>query len=237
MPRQKPYDTADRAFPISRTGIEEFVTCPRCFYQRRRLQFKRPFGPMSKLPNVVDELLKREFDAYRARQEAHPVMRELPGDLVPFQHTDLDTWRENFKGVRAPHAPSGFVVSGAVDDLWIDRSSGDIHVVDYKTSTKVGPITAAGPNYGRQAEVYQWLLRENGFAVSDTAFFVFQQPDQDAPGLEQVLRFEATIVAHRGRTDWIEQTLLDARACLDLPEAPAASPECDLCAWVANASR
>lgn len=236
MPKKKAFDPADREFPLSRTALQEHLNCPRCFYQSRRLGFSRPGGPMSRLPNVVDELLKREFDFYRDRQEPHPTMRDLPGDLVPFSHADLDVWRNNFTGLRLVHEPSGLLVSGAVDDIWIDRSDDSLHVVDYKTSSKVGEITEAGDNYERQVEVYQWLLRGQGFAVSDTAYFVFEQADKEAVGLNQVLRFEVTMVPYQGNTDWIEPALISARDCLDSESLPEANPECKLCKWVAKVS-
>lgn len=236
MPKKKiAFDPADREFPFSRTALDEFLNCRRCFYQSRRLGFSRPGGFFSRLPNVVDELLKREFDVYRERQEPHPSMRELPGDLVPFGHPELDQWRHNFTGVRMLHEPSGLLVYGAVDDIWIDRTTQELHVVDYKTSSKTGEITEAGENYARQVEVYQWLLRQKGFAVSDTAYFVFEQPDHEAIGLNQVLRFVVTVVPHVGDTGWVEETLLAARACMEdgLPEA---DPKCKLCTWVEKVS-
>lgn len=236
MPKKLAFDPSDRAFAFSRTALEEYLACKRCFYQCRRLGFTRPSFQGSRLPNVVDELLKREFDFYRERQEAHPSMRSLPGDLVPYDHEELDAWRNNRAGVRVGHEPSGFVVYGAVDDVWLDKASGELHVVDYKTSSKAGKITELGDSYERQVEVYQWLLRGRGFAVSDTAYFVFEQVEKEAVGLNQVLRFEASVMPHVGNTSWIEEALVAARECLDGDEVPQPTPSCKLCAWVSNAS-
>jgi hypothetical protein len=66
----------------------------------------------------VDQLLKREFDSWREKGETHPLMAEYGIDAVPFAHEKLDDWRHNFTGVRHNHEASGFLVYGAVDDIW-----------------------------------------------------------------------------------------------------------------------
>ena len=56
------------------------------------------------LNSAVDALLKREFDRYRAEGAAHPLMAQAAIRAVPHAHPDLDTWRNNFRGVRTAHA-------------------------------------------------------------------------------------------------------------------------------------
>ena len=63
-------------FPLSRTKVDLFIECPRCFYLDRRLGISRPAGFPFNLNSAVDALLKKEFDAHRARGEPHPLMRE-----------------------------------------------------------------------------------------------------------------------------------------------------------------
>ena len=49
-------------FKLSRTKIELFTGCPRCFFLDRRLGISRPGFPAFTLNNAVDYLLKKEFD-------------------------------------------------------------------------------------------------------------------------------------------------------------------------------
>lgn len=233
----KPYDASDRQMAFSRTALDEFLDCPRCFYQARRLRFKRPGGPMSGLPGAVDRLLKAEFDAYRERGEAHPVMAGLPGDLVPYAHEAMDDWRNNFRGVRVLHEPSGFVFFGAPDDVWSARKTGEIHVVDYKTSSEASLDTPWGAKYRRQVEVYQFLLSGQNLPVSSTAYFLFEKADKSAPALDGVLRFTPEVLAYAGNSDWVDDALVAARDCLDSDEVPEASAECELCTWVESVSQ
>lgn len=73
-------------YPISRSKIELFIECPRCFYLDRKLGLARPSMPGWTLNSAVDQLLKSEFDIYRERQERHPLMVQYDISAVPFKH-------------------------------------------------------------------------------------------------------------------------------------------------------
>lgn len=51
-----------QAFKLSRSKIDLFLNCPRCFYFDRRLGVARPPGFPFALNSAVDHLLKLEFD-------------------------------------------------------------------------------------------------------------------------------------------------------------------------------
>ena len=34
----------------------------------------------------------------------------------------IDEWRANFKGVQYLHEPTNLIITGAIDDLWIDSN-------------------------------------------------------------------------------------------------------------------
>ena len=113
------YDPKSKSFyRLSRTKLENFLRCARCFYLDRRLGVSQPPGFPFNLNSAVDELLKREFDDYRTKQEPHPYMQGAGIDAVPAQHPQLETWRQNFKGVSVDHEVTGFTFFGAIDDLW-----------------------------------------------------------------------------------------------------------------------
>ena len=107
-------------FKISRTKIQYFLECPRCFYLDRRLGIARPSGPGFSLNSAVDTLLKREFDQLRRQGLSHELMKRYGVEAVPYVHQDLDVWRENFIGKQYLHEPTNLIVYGAVDDIWIN---------------------------------------------------------------------------------------------------------------------
>ena len=78
------YDPKSKSFyRLSRTKLENFLRCARCFYLDRRLGVSQPPGFPFNLNSAVDELLKREFDDYRTKQEPHPFMQGAGIDAVP----------------------------------------------------------------------------------------------------------------------------------------------------------
>src|SRR3990167_2456302 len=98
--RNKPYEPGQTTvFKISRSKIELFMQCPRCFWLDVRLKIKRPSGPPFQINKAIDELLKKEFDNYRLKGEPHPWMSDNQIKAVPMQHEKLDDWRQNFVGV------------------------------------------------------------------------------------------------------------------------------------------
>ena len=219
---------------LSRSKIALFLDCQRCFYLDNKLGVARPPGFPFNLNSAVDALLKKEFDVHRAEQEAHPLMKAYGIDAVPYAHAEMNTWRENFKGVETKHGATGFTIAGAVDDVWVNPK-GELIVVDYKSTSKDGKIVALDQDwhdgYKRQMEIYQWLLRARGFKVSDTGYFVYANASKDKEAFDAKLEFEVTLIAYKGSDDWIESTLLKLKECLDSDRIPSISPECDYCRY------
>lgn len=220
---------------LSRSKLELFVECPRCFYLDNKLGTGRPRGPAFTLNIAVDALFKKEFDVHRAAGTAHPLMKSYGIDAVPYDHPEIDTWRENFKGVEYADPVTGFTLSGAVDDVWV-TPTGELVVVDYKSTSKDGTITtladsAWGAQYARQMGVYQWLLRKNGHEVSDTGYFVYANAGTDKEAFDGQLEFEVTIVPSEGDSSWIEETLPKVKATLDSDQIPPSGASCEYCPY------
>ncbi|MDE1970444.1 MAG: PD-(D/E)XK nuclease family protein [Patescibacteria group bacterium] len=227
---------AREPFFLSRAKIELFVECPCCFYLHHRLGIKRPgwSGGLS-LNLAVDALLKKEFDAYRREGRRHPIMQEYRINAIPFAHPDLDTWRDNFKGVQFLDPRTNLMICGAVDDVWV-YSNGQLIVVDYKATSTDKPIDLRGllgATYRRQMEIYQWLLRKNGFSVSPQGYFVYANARKDVPDFHNVLNFSLSLIPYEGNSEWISGVISDIHECLNLPvsELPPPSVACSFCAY------
>lgn len=220
------------AFKLSRSKLELYFECPRCFYLDRRCGVGRPSGPPFTLNSAVDTLLKKEFDIHRAHQSSHPLMDQYGIDAVPFQHEKMNEWRENFKGVQYYHEPTNFIITGAVDDIWINPR-GDLIVVDYKATSTENEITLDAEYrqaYKRQMEIYQWLLRRNDFSVSQTGYFVYANGDKDKEAFDGRLEFNVQIIPYEGDDGWVERTIIAAKKCL-LGKIPKVSSHCGFCVY------
>jgi len=220
-------------FRLSRSGIDLFVECPRCFYLDKRLGIGRPPGFPFSLNSAVDHLLKKEFDIHRAKGNPHPLIKSYGLNAIPFSHKDLDKWRENFEGIKYFYEKENLIISGAIDDVWINDKK-QLIIVDYKSTAKEGEVTLDAPwqdGYKRQMEIYQWLFRMNGFDVSDSGYFVYCNGDKDKEAFDGKLEFKIKLIEHKGKCDWIEPTIKEAKKCLDSDVIPEANKECDYCKY------
>lgn len=218
-------------FPLSRTKLELFLECPRCFYLDRRCGISRPDNAYYSLNLAVDALLKKEFDVYRLREEPHPLMTLYGVNGIPLRHADLATWRDSPEGIRILHGPTNLEVFGIVDDLW-QLHDGSIAVVDYKATSTPAVITLDDRHgYKRQLEMYQWLLKQKGFTVSGIGYFVFVNALKDKNMFDRLLEFTMQILPHIGSTGWIEDALVAAKECLIGEQPPPSTANCEWCLY------
>ena len=225
---------------LSRTKLDLFLNCPRCFYLDCRLGTSQPPGYPFALNNAVDLLLKKEFDIHRANNEPHPLMKSYGLDLVPFHHEKMEEWRDaRRRGIRYHHEKTNFIITGGIDDLWVDQK-GEISVVDYKATAQSREITLDDEwkiSYKRQMEIYQWLFRRNGFKVSDTGYFVYCNAGLDKEAFDGKLEFNIKILPYKGSDKWVEDAVIAARKCLMSDTAPLFTDGCDFCEYTRAANQ
>ncbi|MFI5270768.1 MAG: PD-(D/E)XK nuclease family protein [Candidatus Saccharimonadales bacterium] len=237
--RSQPYQVGqEKPFKVSRSKIELFMQCPRCFWIDVRLKITRPNTPPFNINKAIDELFKKEFDTYRTKGKPHPIMLDNQIKAIPYEHEDLNTWRANFTGVTTLHKPTNLWVFGAVDDVWVNED-GELIVVDYKATSKSSPVSLDADwqiSYKRQMEVYQWLLRMNNFTVSDIGYFVYTNAKMDMSGFNDRLEFDTKLIAYSGDDGWVEPTLKKMKECMDSDKMPpvgeaAMGGICDYCSY------
>jgi len=240
MAKRKLFDPDIRTpFPLSRTKVDLFIECPRCFYLDRRLGISRPAGFPFNLNSAVDTLLKKEFDAFRRKGEPHPLMSGAGLNAVPHAHPQLDTWRSNFKGVRTVHEATGFELFGAIDDLWRDLGTGELIVADYKATSKEAEVTLDADwqdGYKRQMEFYQWLVRRQDLKVARRGWFVYANGRRDLEAFDNRLEFRMKMIPYEGNDAWVEPVLLEIRETLDAPEPPPPTGDCEYCVFATKAT-
>lgn len=226
------------AYKVSRSKIEMFLRCPRCFWLDQRLKIKQPSMPPFLINSAVDELFKNEFDIYRAKGEQHPLQKKFKVDAKPFAHKDLDTWRHTFTGIQHLHEDTNLMIFGGVDDVWINPK-GELIIVDYKATAKKKEITDLDPPggwhdaYRRQMEVYQWLFKQNGFPTSDTGYFVYANGIQNNPRFDDKVEFRTNVFPYEGNSGWVDEEVKNVKKCLE-GDMPANDPDCEHCNYTAE---
>ncbi len=222
-------------YKISRSKIELFMNCPRCFYIDRRKGVGQPPGYPFNLNSAVDSLLKTEFDHYRKLKQSHPLMVDNNIDAIPFEHPELDNWRNSLsKGIRYHEKATNLIITGGVDDVWV-RPNGELIIVDYKATAKKGDVTLDAEwqiGYKRQMEIYQWLFKKNGFQVSDIGYFVYCNGNANESKFGNALSFRVSVIPYEGNSNWVESSIAALHKCLQENEIPNPAPSCDHCVYI-----
>ena len=229
------YDpNSPEVFRLSRSKLDLFINCPRCFYLDRRLGISHPPSYPFSLNSAVDKLLKKEFDAHRANGTPHPLFKTYSIDAVPFPHHNINEWRDALRGGITFKVDSvNALITGGIDDVW-KSPRGELMIVDYKATAKDGEVDLDSDwqiGYKRQMEIYQWLFRKNGFKVSKTGYFVYCNGDMDKEAFDGRLEFKVKIIPYVGSDDWVEGTIVSAIECLKKDSLPQSGDDCDFCKY------
>ena len=252
-------------YELSRTAIEKMVRCEACFWLEKVKGVKTPGLPGFNLNTNTDTLLKKDFDAVRGR-EPHALM-EAAGltHLRPFWHEDIAKWAESMHfGAEGrfhfDHPETNIRFGGGLDDVWENIETGELHIVDYKSTAQLGkeskpldetfiaaPLDASEPDYKssyrRQMDMYQWIARQLGFEVSDTGYFVYVDGqhreesgmlDGDDPW-QAWMRFNVSVIPYEGNDSWVEDALRRAKYLVsEVSDCPEHAPDCEHGQYLAN---
>lgn len=231
-------------YELSRSRIENFVRCPACFYLQQVEGLKFPSIPGFNINEATDILLKRDFDKCRQQQICHPFLKQQGfSNLVPFDHPDFELWTQSLHFGAAGrfhfvHEPTNLKIGGGVDDVWKNTDTGQLHIVDYKsTSQKTDGKNISlddkwKAGYKRQADLYVWILGKKGFNVSTTSYFLYCDGDRFCSngflGDENAnMLFKVSLLPYQTNTSWIEDVLFDVKKCLTQKKRPNHSDQCE----------
>jgi hypothetical protein len=167
-------------FKLSPSSLSLMEDCPRCFWLDKHGVWKRPATVFPSLPSGMDAILKTHFDKFRDKGELPPELQKSEckedGCSLFKDCEKLKIWRNNLKGIRWEDK-EGNVLFGAVDNLLVKGKK--LIVLDYKT--RGYPCKDdTHEHYQNQLDIYNFLLRKNGYETEDYAFLLFYVPMQVA---------------------------------------------------------
>ena len=222
---------------LSRSTVEKYISCPRCCVLEKNYQIRSPSLPFT-LNIAVDNLCKNEFDYYRLRGEPHPLFLQYDIDAVPFNHKDIDIWRNNFKGLRYISDKDKYDFGGAIDDVWI-KNNGDLIVADVKATAKNNfdweetyKNYEYPKAYKRQLEMYQWLLKKNGFPVAEEAYLIYFNGKKNEKFFNNKIDFDVHLIKLNCSTEWVETKVLETVDLLRSNKFPNPSFNCEQCNYL-----
>ena len=209
-------------FKLSPSALNLMKECPRCFWLHRNKVWKRPSGIFPSLPSGMDKILKIHFDKFRDKGELPPELcnNNHCEDMKLFDDENLlKIWQSNFKGVSWTDK-EGNELHGAVDNILVKGKK--FIVLDYKT--RGYPLKEdTAEHYRLQQNIYNFLLRKNGYETEDYFFLLFYVPKEVMATGEVI--FDTELVKMKVDVEMAEKAWKDALKLLnsDCPK--------DSCEW------
>lgn len=164
-------------YKLSPSAINLMNECPRCFWLTQHKVWKRPAGIFPSLPSGMDRILKAHFDKFRDKKQLPPEICENGHckNMKLFDDKEkLKVWQSNFKGVSLKDK-EGNELHGAVDNILVKGKK--LIVLDYKTRGYALKEDTA-EHYRLQQNIYNFLLRKNGYETEDYFFLLFYVPKE-----------------------------------------------------------
>ena len=232
-------------FKISRSKFSDFLLCQRCFYLDRVEGLQQPGTPGWSLNVAVDELLKKEFDHFREIQEAHPIMKKNDWNFVPYQHEDIDKWRNSLSGgISYYDEQNNIILQGGVDDVWLDCDTNELIVVDYKAQSSKIKVTPESylenhfhDSYKKQMDIYVHILKKMGFLVSSRTFFLVCNANKELENFSGKLQFDQFLIPYNANSTWIDDEISNLKNLIDSNIIPKRNPYCENCAFIEEGSK
>jgi len=214
-------------YKFSPSSLSLLKDCPRCFWLRFNKKINRPDSIFPSLPSGMDKILKEHFDNFMRKGQLPPELKELK-DVKLFNDEDLlKIWRSNFKGIQWTDK-KGNLFRGAIDNLLVKGKK--LIVLDYKT--RGYPLKEdTHEHYQDQMDIYNFLLRKNGYETEDYTYLVFYHPHKVEENGH--VCFNTDIIKIKVNIKSAENIFKKAVECLE-GDIPAASEECKFCKWATN---
>ena len=235
----------NESFKISRSKFSNFIDCKRCFYLDRVKGLQEPSMPGWSLNTTVDDLLKKEFDFYREKKKPHPIFKDYNLNFIPYEHEDIDKWRDSLKGgISYLDEETNLILQGGVDDVWFDLDTNQLVVADYKAQSSKYDVERESylasqyhQGYKMQMDIYVHILRQMGFEVSNTTYFMVCNGIKTKDNFNAKMDFDITLVDYESNTNWIEKKIIEMKATLESNETPQRNPYCENCAYLEQGAR
>jgi len=210
---------------LSRSKIELFLSCPRCFWLDFKHGFKRPEEFTGGwIGQKYDPILKQEFDFYRSRGQKP---KEIPENFALFTDTaKLKIWRG--RGVELKHK-SGLVVYGKIDDLLLDENG---HLVPFDFKVSLSQEFKVYQSYQRQLEIYGYLLHKIGERVSSKGALYVVKVSVDLKNL--LTEERACHILEPLNLEIYDEIIDQISLVLEKERPPEPNENCPYCQWFEN---
>ncbi len=225
---------SNQEIKISPNSLNLYFECPLCFWLEKNKGIERP-SPYPYSFNIdVDNLLKQDFDRYRAKGGKHPLLEahNIPAKLFLNQKL-LNEWRDNSKGLQYCENNLQAILFGVVDDI-LDFGNGQLAPMDYKSTGNSVPKVY--DRFQLQMDIYTYLLEQNGYSTPRKAGLAFYVVDKENP-FEDKLPFRKEIHIIETDPSYVKGLFEEAIKFLRKEAPKNHSPECRYGRWFDEAAK
>lgn len=232
MPKKKLYSpNQNELFQISRSNIQSFLECPRCYYLQTVKGVKHPSGLPLPINMAIDSILKKEFDYYREKNSPHPeVQKFLHAPIRPYDGEEFIGWR---KGAKIIHDQTNFEILGKFDDVWCNTDASELFLADYKGgAVSATGITVLHQSFRNQMDIYLWIAKKIDNRFSNRTFFYYKKLKKD--DFMDDSKFITEIIEYIADDNWVEETIVELKACLNRDNPPLPNDDCKYCNYISQ---
>ena len=217
-------------YKLSPTSLNLMLECPRCFWLAIVKKIKRPESIFPSLPSGMDKILKEHFDRFMEKGELPPELKEQEcakdGCKLFDDKEKLKIWRNNLKGLEYYDQKEDVLLHGAVDNILVKGKK--LIVLDYKT--RGYPLKEdTHEHYQLQLDIYNFLLRKNGYSTEDYSYLLFYYPNKVLSTGEVI--FDTKLIKMKISAESGEKIFKKAIELIK-EEMPEAGKECGFCKLV-----
>ena len=220
-------------FKISRTKIDLFFDCKRCFYIDQKYGIKRPHGAALVINNHIVNKFKKNLEVLRNTQTTIPETTLISKNgFTALNHEKINQWTDPFRGIRSLHKKTNILISANIDDVWTD--DGRCYPVILKSISRNSKDIedSIWSGYTRQLSLYGYLLQNNNLQIGNFGIIAMINTEDDLD--YSSLNFKFYLFKKNLDLEWIEKALFEIKILLENENFPQVSNNCKFCNYISN---
>lgn len=208
---------------LSKSALDKFLDCPRCFYLKYKHKLDQPDMISSKAWKGIERVALCHYEKYRGLKLTPPNLVGLvPEGSIPYQGDRISLPHLRYWGKGLRFMVDGVEVSTALDDM-LQRPGPDgktvYSVIDLKSKSKETDEESTRKLYQTQADVFDLAANVNEYPTDGTVFFDYWSPleVQDSAVGVTIQAWKSQVISLKADHERCKKLVLAAAACIDGP--------------------
>ncbi len=215
---------------LSKSQLDKFVDCPRCFWLGQRHKLKQPDMISSKVWKGVERVTTAHYQKHREdKSTPYNLIGQVPDGSIPVQFDETAMKALRYWGKGLAFKVGDVTVTTALDDMLqipdgTQPNGSRYAVIDYKSKSKLTDEESTALMYQNQADVFDLACNVNGYPTDGTVYFDYwspvvvegSEPLADAYG-HTIQRWASQVITLKANHERIKKLILAAAACIEGP--------------------